>query len=364
MFFSVLIGLVFIIKSFFFKNRSHKAVIYLNLVVLFFTLNNLQIVLLDNVFPEANFTTRNLLIPFYALILPAFYTFVTYYLKVETKIKSVVFFTATIFSIQILIRIFLFHQYYHADKNYIVALYSQAEEIFNALFCLFIFYKSFVLVFKKSKLYENILTFDTIFWLKKFLFLGSIIIFTWIIAIVFNLDKVINPQIFIYYPLRLSSSILLFWLGYQGVFSYSLLIERILLRKQIDNEPFEKITFIELESQVTPDPDFVIIRDFIIKHKKYRNPNLSIDDLAKETDYSSKKISQLFKKNTKSGFIDYINFLRIERAQKILLDPKYENYTHIAIAIECGFNSKSTFYRVFKKAMQQTPTEYKRLKIS
>jgi len=62
----------------------------------------------------------------------------------------------------------------------------------------------------------------------------------WICAILLNLDKVINPQVFIYYPLRLSSTGLLYWISYQGFYNYSLMAERIQLRKEMDKE--EKLT--------------------------------------------------------------------------------------------------------------------------
>lgn len=256
----------------------------------------------------------------------------------------------------------MYYLYFNEDKNYIVAKYAQIEEQFNAAISLVLFVNAAIIIFRKTKLFTYIISFDNIKWLKKFILLGSIILVTWIIAIVFNLDRVINPQIFIYYPLRLSSSILLFWLGYQGFFNYSFLKERMSLRRQIDNEIVEKETFTDKSS--SHDSDFIIIQDFIIKNKKYRNPNLSIEKIAKETDFSTKKLSKLFKNNTQHGFVEYINLLQIEHAKKILLNPNYKNHTHVAIAFECGFNSKSTFYRVFKNTLNTTPTEYKQLNIS
>jgi len=85
MIFGIFFGIFFIIYTNLSPKRKDKSIIYLNLFVLFFTLNNLQITLADYNFINLNFFERKLLIPFYALIIPAFYTFVTYYLKVEKK---------------------------------------------------------------------------------------------------------------------------------------------------------------------------------------------------------------------------------------------------------------------------------------
>ena len=80
---SVIIGFFFIFSTWLTNKYNNKTILYLNLVVVFFTLNNFQIVLIDNVFLNSNYFIRNLLIPFYGLIVPAFYTFVLHYLKVE-----------------------------------------------------------------------------------------------------------------------------------------------------------------------------------------------------------------------------------------------------------------------------------------
>ncbi len=51
--------------------------------------------------------------------------------------------------------------------------------------------------------------------------------------------------------------------------------------------------------------------------------------------------------------------MRVEQAKTLLLDPEYENYTITSIGLESGFNSKSTFYTVFKKYSGSTPVEFK-----
>ena len=44
--------------------------------------------------------------------------------------------------------------------------------------------------------------------------------------------------------------------------------------------------------------------------------------------------------------------------KKHIADPRYKNYKVISIALDCGFNSKSSFNRIFKNFEQCTPTEY------
>ncbi|WP_407920992.1 helix-turn-helix domain-containing protein [Flavobacterium cellulosilyticum] len=59
------------------------------------------------------------------------------------------------------------------------------------------------------------------------------------------------------------------------------------------------------------------------------------------------------------NFLDYINLLRVEKVKKYLIKSDYSSYTIVAIGLECGFNSKSTFYTAFKKFTNVTPSEFK-----
>jgi AraC-like DNA-binding protein len=358
----VILGFIFIVATQFSKKGKDKSIVYLNLLVLFLTLNNLQICLIDNIFTNANYFIRNLLLPFYVLIIPSFYSFLIYYLKIEQKIKSYIVFTGSLFMVEIIVRIILYHDYYHEINNYVVAKYSQVEEIFNALFTLFLFGKAFVILFRYSKLYQYVLSFDNIKWLKNFMFLGSIILLTWVCAIILNLDKVINPQIFIYYPLRLTSSVLLYWIGYQGFFNYSLMAERIKLRQAIKNNDSSEDNnheILPLETKNHEENKFLEIKRHIENNNRFLDPLFSLEILADETKISVGKLSQIIQKQANYNFTDYINKLRVEKAKEILIAPEYEDYTIVSIGLECGFYSKSTFYRAFAKFTNTTPTNYK-----
>lgn len=355
MFTGIIVGFVFLIYTNTSKNRKDKSIIYLNLFVLFFTINNLQITLADYNYVNLNFFERKLLIPWYALIIPCFYTFVVHYLRVEKKIKSFVLISIFLFVIEIIIRIVLSRYFYNDTSSFIVARYAQFEEIVNLGFTIFLFLKVVYIFLDQTKLQTKIFQFDNMSWLKQFFTYGFIIIILWIIAIVFNFKNIISPNISIYYPLRLSSTLLIYWIGYCGFFKYNLLIERIELRKEINNDQNQKDEVI-LE---TVDSRFLLIQKIIIEHKMFLEPDLAIEDVAKKVKKSAKNVSQILQEATNFNFPDYINSLRIQKAKKFLVSAKYSKYTVVSIGLECGFNSKSTFYRAFKKATGITPTEFR-----
>lgn len=353
----VLLGIAFIIATQYSKNRKDKTIIYLNYIFTFLILNNLQAYLLETFFVDAPFFIQRLQIPWYVLIFPSFYFFLIHYLKIEKKMASFVYVSFALFILEVAIRIALFPTYYHKKSNLFIAQYVQIEEIVNATYSIFLFIKATLILFKYSELYQPVLAFDNLKWLKNFMFFGGIVILMWVCAILLNLDKTLNPQLFIYYPLRLSSTSLLYWISYQGFYNYSLMIERIELRKEIASEEKNKTS--TANDNRSEEDQFQQIRTYIEKNKRFRDPLFSLEKLASEMKISTSKLSHIINQESGYNFSDYINYLRVEKAKKYLIKPNYSSYTIVAIGLECGFNSKSTFYTAFKKFTNLTPSEFR-----
>lgn len=353
----VILGIIFMVATQFSKNGRDKSIIYLNLVVLFIMLNNLQALSLEIIFVDANFFIHRLQIPWYVLIFPSFYTFLIYYLKIERKKSSFVYVSISLFILEIVIRIALTPYFFNENDNLFIAKYAQIEEIVNASYSIFLFIKAIVILFNFSELYQKVLAFDNVKWLKNFMFFGSIVILMWVCAILLNLDKVLNREVFIYYPLRLSSTLLLYWISYQGFYNYSLMVERIQLRKEIAAE--EKNKNITTNSKEAEENKFLKIKNYIKKNKRFLDPSFSLERLSSEMGMSTSKLSYLINQESGYNFSDYINMLRVEKAKKYLIKSDYSAYTIVAIGLECGFNSKSTFYSAFKKFTNVTPSEFK-----
>jgi len=214
-----------------------------------------------------------------------------------------------------------------------------------------------MILFNYSELYQQILAFDNIKWLKNFMFFGSMVILMWVSAILLNLGNVLNREVFIYYPLRLSSTLLLYWISYQGFYNYSLMIERIQLRKEIAAEEKDKNN--TTNSKEAEENKFLKIKNYIKKNKRFLDPAFSLERLSSEMGMSTSKLSYLINQESGYNFSDYINILRVEKAKKFLIKSDYSAYTIVAIGLECGFNSKSTFYSAFKKFTNVTPSKFK-----
>ncbi len=89
-------------------------------------------------------------------------------------------------------------------------------------------------------------------------------------------------------------------------------------------------------------------------HKNY-GKNLTLKSISKAFGYHPAYLSSYFKSRLDIGISRYINVIRLNNA--VLLMQK-KKYTTTQIALECGFNSLRTFYRVFKSEFLCSPKEY------
>ena len=88
----------------------------------------------------------------------------------------------------------------------------------------------------------------------------------------------------------------------------------------------------------------------------FKNPNLKVNDLAREINVSGHQLSQVLNDNIRKNFTLFVNEYRIKEACNILSQPT--NLTIEAIGDEVGFNSKSTFFATFKKIKGTTPSAF------
>ena len=90
----------------------------------------------------------------------------------------------------------------------------------------------------------------------------------------------------------------------------------------------------------------------------FLNPDLRVQDVAKELGVSNHNISQAINETADISFYDYVNNFRLKFFQKQLADPNKKQYTILALGIESGFNSKASINRVFKRQLGETPRQY------
>lgn len=91
----------------------------------------------------------------------------------------------------------------------------------------------------------------------------------------------------------------------------------------------------------------------------YQDPDLNLRSLAEKLDMHPNELSRIINTVLKKSFNDFINEYRVADVARKMHDPAYDHITLLGIAFESGFNSQSTFTRIFKNVTGKTPLEYK-----
>ena len=84
--------------------------------------------------------------------------------------------------------------------------------------------------------------------------------------------------------------------------------------------------------------------------------NISLDSLAKMVGYNKDYLSKQFNKCVQISIPHYINKVRVENALLSLTNDNEQNI--LSVALDCGFNSLTTFYRAFKEIYDISPKDY------
>ncbi|NMA72960.1 MAG: helix-turn-helix domain-containing protein [Bacteroidales bacterium] len=100
------------------------------------------------------------------------------------------------------------------------------------------------------------------------------------------------------------------------------------------------------------------ITNFMEKEKPYLNPNFKLEDIASAINYPKTKISQVLNIHLNTNFSNFVSTYRIEAFKEKAKEGMLEQYTLSALARECGFSSRSSFFHTMKKITGKTPSEF------
>lgn len=142
------------------------------------------------------------------------------------------------------------------------------------------------------------------------------------------------------------------------VISYALLINPHLLTF----EKFKK----EYQDTIQTENEFdAVLADQILylldKDEIYKDPDLSLQSLSNKLSMKPYLVSQVINHYMGVSFYEMINHRRINYTCELM--ELYPYKPVLDIALQAGFNSKSTFNSAFKKYKGVTPTQFKSSKI-
>lgn len=100
------------------------------------------------------------------------------------------------------------------------------------------------------------------------------------------------------------------------------------------------------------------LKKILQEDQLYKNPDLNLSMLATLLEIHPNRLSQVINDKEQKSFHELINEMRVEEFIRLASHAKYSHFTLLAIAFDCGFNSKAAFNRNFKKYTGVTPRAF------
>ncbi len=101
------------------------------------------------------------------------------------------------------------------------------------------------------------------------------------------------------------------------------------------------------------------LKEAVAANRLYEDCELTLATLAVKLAIHPHDLSRIINHGLEKNFNDFINDFRVREITRKMQDPAYDRLTLLGIAYESGFNSKTTFNRVFKEITGKTPVGYK-----
>ncbi|WP_109301377.1 AraC family transcriptional regulator [Aquimarina sp. AU474] len=207
---------------------------------------------------------------------------------------------------------------------------------------------------KKIKSNYSNLNKNDLNWVKLLIIGGVLVVgFDFSISLYQNIIKglEINSGVFT----LIAIIVLISYLGYYGIGQSNILLPKFILQEHkstlniLSSSSSDQIN--ELENK---------LKKLLQEKKPYLNQELTLIELANLMSITDKKLSALLNNHMNISFYDLINGYRVMAVKKTIDAEEFKNYTLLGIALTCGFNSKASFNRVFKKETGLSPSQYKK----
>ena len=302
------------------------------------------------------------------LIGPVFYFYVQTLLnsKLELTRKDLLHFLPAaiylIYSLFIFIvdKLILEEFYFYADdRDKDLAFWYQMSGLVSMLFYLFLSLR-FYQHYRKLSLQEVSFADEIAFkWVKNFAIAFGLILLLRVLFFVLNPEWGQFGRKYWYY---LCFSILLMYISITGYSNTIRTTIRLGLSQMGTFVPPDKEFMVEMNPGPVEDLGLKEWKNKIIQlfeiENVYQNTNLTLTDLARQLNTNRNIISKSINQEFGMNFNDFVNERRAEAVITKLKNGEHKQNTLLGIALDCGFNSKTTFNSSFKKHTGSTPKQF------
>jgi len=249
--------------------------------------------------------------------------------------------------------------YFYADgRDKDLSFWYQMAGLISMLFYLFVSLRSYF-SYRRLSLQEFSFADEIAYrWIKHFIMAFSLILVLRVLFFILNPEWGQFGSKYWYY---LCFSVLLIYISIIG---YTNTIKATLRRdtKQLSKlEPVEEPSHEPVHAK-GGGPELEAWGDKISRlfetEEIYKRPNLTLTDLANLLHTNRNIISKAINEEFKMNFNDFVNAKRSLAVIEKLKNGEHIDSTLMGLALDCGFNSKTTFNRAFKKHTGITPRQF------
>lgn len=188
-------------------------------------------------------------------------------------------------------------------------------------------------------------------WLYRLIIIFAVLWFLWtpytiIDYIVFNFQLSISD----YYPIYVVLSIITIWISAEAFLRPEVILLEVNRENNIDKEKPSEEIFKKASW----------LKEQMVANRFYLNSELTLKSLAENLNMHPNILSKVINDGLNKNFSDFVNEYRVNAIIEKLDSGNYDHITLLGLSFECGFNSKTTFNRVFKNIKGITPLHYKK----
>ena len=240
----------------------------------------------------------------------------------------------------------------HLDEKYVQPLVGIVESLQMLLYLTFTLQLYYAYKKKIQHFFSNTYAIE-LNWIRNFLFIYSFLFLYSIFEGVIG-DLIVDLHWTQRWWYQFFSALAIIYIGIKGYFTDT---------NTLENLNFDVIPSSEKKTLDAPKDNNILenktkLEQFMNDEKPFLNPDLNLKELSKMLKISVPVLSETINSGFQKNFNDFINGYRVKAVQDMLKEGKQKQLSLLGIAHECGFNSKATFNRVFKKLTNSSPSEY------
>jgi AraC-like DNA-binding protein len=266
-----------------------------------------------------------------------------------------------------IVYVFCFHVYFYNAEEKILFVNNMMHGIQPPLFAVFgaiipvqgLLYTFFTIRIAREydrKIRDEFSNIDLVNlnWLKH-ITIAMIIIWS-IVAILFVVRSTTEVPMGTDGLIQLSISILIYSIGYKALKQPEIFLDSTSGCEQGESSAKYQKSGLSDESAEEIKSRLLFL---MTAEKPFLGQDLTLQKLAERMKTSSHNLSEVINTKLHQSYYDFVNQYRIEEFKNRLADPTSARYNLLSIAFDSGFQSKGTFYSIFKKSTGMTPSEYK-----